>query len=311
MHYPTVNQKMNLTDKILMVRPNTFRSNEQTIINNYFQKANLKIDNKDVLNKALKEFDALTSVISKNNIEITVVEGSKLHDNPDEIFPNNWIVFDNNKIGVFPMNALNRRTEINYDLINKITKKNNYKIFDYSNNVEKNIFLEGTGSIVLDRANKKAYCGLSDRSSKNLFLKFCIDFDYKPIMFHAYHSVNKKRKLIYHTNVMMSIGANNCFICLDSIDDVKERKNVKANIENDNNLIELSESQINKFAGNVIFLKSFEGNIQIVMSKSAHDSFNKSQISEIKKIGNIICSPIPTIEKHSGGSVRCMIAEIF
>ncbi len=302
---------MNLTDKILMVRPNTFRSNEQTIINNYFQKNNSKIDNKDVLSKALKEFDDLINIISKNKIEITVVEGNKLNDNPDEIFPNNWIVFENNKIGIFPMNALNRRTEINYDLIKKINKKNNYKIFDYSNNAKKKIFLEGTGSVVLDRTNKKAYCGLSERSSKNLFLKFCIDFDYKPIMFHAYHNVNKKRKLIYHTNVMMSIGANNCFICLDSIDDVRERKNVKANIENDNNLIELSELQINEFAGNVIFLKSTVGDTQIVMSKSAYNSFNKSQISEIEKIGNIIYSPIPTIEKHSGGSVRCMIAEIF
>ena len=302
---------MNLTDKILMVRPNTFRSNEQTIINNYFQKNNSKIDNKDVLSKALKEFDDLINIISKNKIEITVVEGNKLNDNPDEIFPNNWIVFENNKIGIFPMNALNRRTEINYDLIKKINKKNNYKIFDYSNNAKKNIFLEGTGSVVLDRNNKKAYCGLSERSSKNLFLKFCIDFDYKPIMFHAYHNVNEKRKLIYHTNVMMSIGANNCFICLDSIDDVRERKNVKANIENDNNLIELSELQINEFAGNVIFLKSTAGDTQIVMSKSAYNSFNKSQISEIEKIGNIIYSPIPTIEKHSGGSVRCMIAEIF
>ena len=149
------------------------------------------------------------------------------------------------------------------------------------------------------RDSKKAYCGLSERSSKNLFLKFCIDFDYKPIMFHAYHNVNEKRKLIYHTNVMMSIGANNCFICLDSIDDVRERKNVKANIENDNNLIELSELQINEFAGNVIFLKSTAGDTQIVMSKSAYNSFNKSQISEIEKIGNIIYSPIPTIEKHS------------
>tara|TARA_B100001758_G_C18411360_1_gene615971 strand:- start:2841 stop:3749 length:909 start_codon:yes stop_codon:yes gene_type:complete len=302
---------MNLTDKILMVRPNTFRSNEQTIINNYFQKNNSKIDNKDVLSKALKEFDDLINIISKNKIEITVVEGNKLNDNPDEIFPNNWIVFENNKIGIFPMNALNRRTEINYDLIKKINKKNNYKIFDYSNHAKKNIFLEGTGSVVLDRTNKKAYCGLSERSSKNLFLKFCIDFDYKPIMFHAYHNVNEKRKLIYHTNVMMSIGANNCFICLDSIDDVRERKNVKANIENDNNLIELSELQINEFAGNVIFLKSTAGDTQIVMSKSAYNSFNKSQISEIEKIGNIIYSPIPTIEKHSGGSVRCMIAEIF
>ncbi|MAR62627.1 MAG: amidinotransferase [Flavobacteriaceae bacterium] len=302
---------MNLTDKILMVRPNTFRSNEQTIINNYFQKNNSKIDNKDVLSKALKEFDDLINIISKNKIEITVVKGNKLNDNPDEIFPNNWIVFENNKIGIFPMNALNRRTEINYDLIKKINKKNNYKIFDYSNHAKKNIFLEGTGSVVLDRTNKKAYCGLSERSSKNLFLKFCIDFDYKPIMFHAYHNVNEKRKLIYHTNVMMSIGANNCFICLDSIDDVRERKNVKANIENDNNLIELSELQINEFAGNVIFLKSTAGDTQIVMSKSAYNSFNKSQISEIEKIGNIIYSPIPTIEKHSGGSVRCMIAEIF
>jgi hypothetical protein len=290
---------MNLTDKILMVRPNTFRSNEQTMINNYFQKGNSKNNDKDVLTKALREFDDLTSVIYKNNIEITVVKGSKIYDNPDEIFPNNWLVFDNNKIGIFPMNALNRRTEINYDLINSINKKNNYKIFDYSNYAEKNIFLEGTGSVVLDRCNKKAYCVISERSSKNLFLKFCMDFDYKPIMFHAYHSFNKKRELIYHTNVMMSIGANNCFICLDSIDDVKERKNVKANIENDNNLIELSESQINKFAGNVIFLKSTEGIPQIVMSKRAYSSLSKSQIREIEKVGNIIYSPIPTIEKHS------------
>ena len=190
-----------------MVKPNNFRSNEETLVNNFFQENSLEVPN-NVLNKiAIKEFNRFVRKLEEHKIEVEVIEGSRTLNNPDEIFPNNWIVFDQNKIGIFPMFAKNRRTEVNYDLINKINSNNDYKIYDYTKYADSEIFLEGTGSFVLDRANRIAYCSISQRSSEELFLKFCKDFNYSPVSFKAYHTYKNERKLIYHTNVMMTIGA--------------------------------------------------------------------------------------------------------
>ena len=238
----TINKiEMILTSKILMVKPNNFRSNEETIVNNFFQENSLEIPN-SVLNKiAIKEFNQFVKKLDENKIEVEVVEGSRTMNNPDEIFPNNWIVFDQNKVGIFPMFAKNRRTEVNYDLINKINSNNDYIIYDYTKYADSEIFLEGTGSFVLDRTNRIAYCCISQRSSKELFLKFCKDFNYNPVSFKAYHTYKNERKLIYHTNVMMTIGAGASIICLDSIDSLEERNLVKQKLEETNIVIEISE----------------------------------------------------------------------
>ena len=303
--------KMILTSKILMVKPNNFRSNEETIVNNFFQEKSLLISN-SVLNKiAIKEFSQFVRKLEEHKIEVEVIEGSKTQNNPDEIFPNNWIVFDQNKIGIFPMFAKNRRSEVNYDLIKKINSNCDYKIYDYTKYADSDIFLEGTGSFVLDRTNRIAYCSFSERSSKKLFLKFCSDFNYNPISFKAYHTHNNERKLIYHTNVMMTIGAGTSIICLDSIDSLKERNLVKQKLTERNRIIEISENQVKDFAGNILILKSKDNLIKFVISETAYNSLSLSQINQINCIGDFVIGSIPNIEKYSGGSVRCMIAEIF
>ncbi len=302
---------MILTSKILMVKPNNFRSNEETIVNNFFQEKSLLISN-SVLNKiARKEFSQFVRKLEEHKIEVEVIEGSKTLNNPDEIFPNNWIVLDQNKIGIFPMFAKNRRSEVNYDLIKKINSNGDYKIYDYTKYADSDIFLEGTGSFVLDRTNRIAYCSISERSSKKLFIKFCSDFNYNPISFKAYHTHNNERKLIYHTNVMMSLGAGASVICLDSIDSLQERNLVKQKLKERNRIIEISENQVKDFAGNIIVLKSKDNVIKFVISETAYNSLSSSQINQINCIGDFVIGSIPNIEKYSGGSVRCMIAEIF
>ena len=308
----TINKiEMILTSKILMVKPNNFRSNEETIVNNFFQENSLEIPD-SVLNKiAIKEFNRFVRKLEEHKIEVEVIEGSKTLNNPDEIFPNNWIVFDQNKIGIFPMFAKNRRTEVNYDLIKKINSNNDYKIYDYTKYADSEIFLEGTGSFVLDRTNRIAYCSISQRSSKELFLKFCKDFNYKPVSFKAYQTYKNERKLIYHTNVMMTIGAGASIICLDSIDSLEERNLVKQKLTEKNIVIEISENQVKDFAGNIIILKSKDNVIKFIISETAYNSLSSTQINQINSIGDFVIGSIPNIEKYSGGSVRCMIAEIF
>ena len=302
---------MILTSKILMVKPKNFRSNEETIVNNFFQKNSHGISN-SVLNKiAIKEFNQFVRKLEEHKIEVEVIEGSRTLNNPDEIFPNNWIVFDQNKIGIFPMFAKNSRTEVNYDLIKKINNNNDYKIYDYTKYADSEIFLEGTGSFVLDRTNRIAYCSISQRSSKELFLKFCKDFNYKPVSFKAYQTYKNERKLIYHTNVMMTIGAGASIICLDSIDSFEEKNLVKQKLTETNIVIEISENQVKDFAGNIIILKSKDNIIKFIISETAYNSLSSTQINQINSIGDFVIGSIPNIEKYSGGSVRCMIAEIF
>ena len=302
---------MILTSKILMVKPNNFRSNKETIVNNFFQEKSHGISD-SLLNKiAKKEFYEFVKKLKEHKIEVEVIEGSKTHDNPDEIFPNNWIVFDQNKIGIFPMFAKNRRTEVNYALIKKINNNSDYKIYDYTKYADSEIFLEGTGSFVLDRTNRIAYCSISQRSSKELFLKFCKDFNYNPVSFKSYHTYKNERKLIYHTNVMMTIGAGASIICLDSIDSLEERTLVKQKLTETNIVIEISENQVKDFAGNIIILKSKDNVIKFIISETAYNSLSSIQINQISSIGDFVIGSIPNIEKYSGGSVRCMIAEIF
>ena len=296
-----------------MVRPSSFRMNSQTASNNYFQK-NTDLNDAQVLEKACLEFDNLVSLLLSNGIPVNVFQDDLVQDTPDSIFPNNWITFHSKKrIAIYPMYAHNRRLERNDKIIKFIENKGIRIDFinDYSEAENHNFFLEGTGSMVLDRLNKKSYCSLSERTSESLVEEFCDEFNYMPIIFKSYQSIDKKRKLIYHTNVMMCIANKYSIICLDSVDSKIDKQILLKSLKDDNKeIIEISENQLNSFAGNMIELV-FENNSFLVMSSQAYKSLTKNQINKIEKFSKIIHSNVETIENCGGGSVRCMIAEVF
>ena len=296
-----------------MVRPSSFRINSQTTSNNYFQKTT-HLNDAQVLKKACLEFDNLVSLLLSNGIPVNVFQDNLIQDTPDSIFPNNWISFHSNKrIAIYPMYAYNRRLERNDKIIKFIESKGIEIdiINDYSDAENHNLFLEGTGSMVLDRLNKKSYCSLSERTSESLIEEFCDEFNYMPIVFKSYQNINKKRKLIYHTNVMMCVANKYSIICLESIDSKIDKQIVIKSLKDDNKeIIEISEIQLNSFAGNMIELV-FENKSFLIMSSQAYKSLTKNQIQKIEKFSKIIHSSVETIENCGGGSVRCMIAEVF
>ena len=301
------------TNNILMIRPVDFNFNHQTAINNHYQKIQ---DGLDAVNeKAQKEFDLLVEKLQSNGINVLVFDDDLSHDTPDSIFPNNWITFHSNgDIALYPMFAINRRLERREDVLSFVEEKgfsiNN--IVDYTSAENEDLFLEGTGSMILDRANKKVYCSLSQRSSEEILIEFCEDFQYTPVVFNSFQNVNDQRLPIYHTNVMMCIAETFAVVCLESIDDQSQQKNVVNHLsESGKEIIEISEDQVEKFSGNMLQLKDTNGDAILVMSDSAHMALTKQQVDKIQKHCKILSSPIPTIETCGGGSVRCMIAEVF
>ena len=303
------------TNSILMIRPVAFRMNEQTTVNNYYQKVIDGLLPATVNAKAQQEFDAFVAKLKSVGVDVIVVEDTLNPDTPDSIFPNNWISFhENGDIALFPMFAENRRLERREDILDILEEKGFIieNIMDYTSAEEDNFFLEGTGSILLDRANGKAYCALSSRADEELFIEFCEDFDLNPIIFEAFQTVNGERKLIYHTNVMMCIGETYAVICADSIDDKKERKMVIDSLKGDDKeVIYLTEDQVNNFAGNMLEVKGANDRRYLVMSSAAYKSLTKKQIAQLEEHVTILSSNLDTIEACGGGSARCMMAEIF
>ena len=303
------------TNSILMIRPVAFRMNEQTAVNNYYQKVIDGLLPATVNTKAQQEFDAFVAKLKSVGVAVIVVEDTLNPDTPDSIFPNNWISFhENGDIALFPMFAENRRLERREDILDILEEKGFLidNIMDYTSAEEDNFFLEGTGSILLDRANGKAYCALSPRADEELFIEFCEDFDLNPIIFEAFQTVNGERKLIYHTNVMMCIGETYAVICADSIDDKKERKMVIDSLKGDDKeVIYITEDQVNNFAGNLLEVKGTNDRRYLVMSSAAYKSLTKKQIAQLEEHVTILSSNLDTIEACGGGSARCMMAEIF
>lgn len=303
------------TNAILMIRPVAFRMNEQTAVNNYYQKVLDGLTPENVNAKAQEEFDTFVQKLKMVGIEVTVVDDTKTPDTPDSIFPNNWISFhENGDVAFYPMFAENRRAERREDILDLLEEKGFQlnDIVDYSSAEEDEIFLEGTGSLLLDRANGKAYCALSPRADEELMIEFCEDFDMGPVIFEAYQTVDGERKLIYHTNVMMCLGETFAVICSDCIDDKSERKQVLKSLKEDGKeIILITEDQVNNFAGNMLQLKGTDDKSYLVMSKSAHESLTAEQIEKLEKHATILSSSLDTIEACGGGSARCMMAEIF
>jgi len=303
------------TNTILMVRPVAFRMNEQTSVNNYYQKVLNELLPTTVNAKAQQEFDLFVKKLKDAGVDVIVIDDNLETDTPDSIFPNNWISFhENGDIALYPMFAENRRLERREDILDFLEEKGFEisNIVDYTAAEEDAFFLEGTGSLVLDRANEKAYCALSPRADEELFIEFCEDFDYAPVIFEAFQTVDGERKLIYHTNVMMCLGETFAVICADCIDDKKERKMVLENLKADKKeIILITEQQVNNFAGNMLEVKGANNKKYIVMSDSAYQVLSPKQISQLQKHGEILSSNLDTIEACGGGSARCMMAEVF
>lgn len=303
-----------ITDTILMVRPVDYRMNEQTAVNNFFQKG-MKLSPEEITKKAQKEFDDFVGKLREVGVKVIVVDDIKENQTPDSIFPNNWVSFhENGDVALYPMFAENRRLERREDILQKIEEEGFAieNIVDYTSGEAEDVFLEGTGSLILDRVHEKAYCALSPRANEDLLIEFCEDFEYTPIIFEAYQSVNGERKQIYHTNVMMGLAENFAVICLDCIDDKKQRKLVVKSLKEDGKeIVELTEEQLNHFAGNMLQVRGKNDKRYLVMSAEARQVLTEKQINQIEKHCSILSSDLTVIETLGGGSARCMLAEVF
>ncbi len=305
---------MQITNTILMIRPVNFRMNEQTAVNNYFQE-DITATNDTINAKAQAEFDAFVTALRAKGVHVIVVDDNKELDTPDSIFPNNWVSFHaNGTVGLYPMFAENRRNERREDILERLEAEGFLieNIMDYTAAEEEEIYLEGTGSLLIDRINNKVYCALSDRASEELIIEFCEDFDCLPVIFTANQTVNGKRMPIYHTNVMMCLAETFSVICLDTIDDKKEKKNVVHHLkESGKEIITITEEQMHHFAGNMLQVLGANEQRYLVMSSQAYHSLTPAQIKSIEAHCEIIHSSLDTIETCGGGSARCMMAEVF
>lgn len=302
------------SDTILMIEPVDFRFNTQTAVNNYFQTK--PEDDSTAQEKALKEFRGMVAKLREHGVNVIVLQDTPDPHTPDSIFPNNWISFHENKmIALYPMFAKNRRVERREDDVLALLEEKGFvaeEIMDYSSAEEDNVFLEGTGSIILDRVNKIAYACVSPRTDEELFYEFCEDFEYEPVLFEANHTVNNERKQIYHTNVMMCVGDVYAVIALSTIDDKTEKEFVINKLTSSGKeIIDITEEQMHQFAGNMLQVGGIGNSKYLVMSENAYNSLTQEQIDQIEKFNPIIKVDINTIETLGGGSARCMMAEVF
>lgn len=296
------------TSNILMIRPVNFTFNEQTALSNAFQN---KPEQEHIQPPVLKEFNQFVQLLTDNGINVTVMADTLFPHTPDSIFPNNWISFhDDGSIFLYPMQAENRRLERKPHIINALKKTFRVKqIHDLSYFENENQFLEGTGSMVLDRENKIVYAALSPRTCLPVLKEFCARTGYTSIYFHT---VDANTIPIYHTNVMMCLGSGFAVICMESISDQEEKTKVYKSLSaTRKEIIEISLHQLKHFAGNMIQLVNNSGELLLVMSGAALNCLSENQRFRLEKYGRLVCSPLNVIEAVGGGSARCMIGEIF
>lgn len=298
------------TNTVFLVRPSNFGYNELTAKTNSFQKIT-NLSNSQISENVLTEFDQLIAQLISCGIHVFVFNDNISPVKPDAVFPNNWIsLHEDGTLILYPMESENRRTERDPAIIKKI--KNLFKIqeiVDFSNNESQKSYLEGTGSIVFDHLNKYAYACISPRTDLQLLKHVCHILDYTPVTFYAY---DRQDKLIYHTNVMMHVGSEYAIICLDSIKNKIERSEVLQNLlSTGRKVIPISMDQTELFAGNMLELCNDLEEKFTFMSKTAYHSLTQKQVQDLSEYTTIVSVSIPTIESIGGGSVRCMIAEIF
>lgn len=295
-----------MTAHILMIRPIKFGFNQQTAESNTFQK-NSKQTN--VQHKALLEFDAFVKILRSNGVRVTVIDDTPEPHTPDSIFPNNWISFhEDGSVFLYPMQAENRRLE--RKVFNTIKEAfEEIKLHDLSYFEQQNLFLEGTGSMVLDRQNKLAYACISPRTNPTVLAEFCRLSGYQAILFRA---ADQSGKAIYHTNVLMALSDQLAVICLDSISDNTEKRLVKEALQQSGKeIVAISLEQMNAFAGNMLQLKNRSDESLLVMSETAFLSLKEAQIKTLEKYSKLVHASLNTIETIGGGSARCMMAEVF
>ena len=298
---------MQTTSHILMIRPVNFAFNAETATNNAFQ---VKNDEANVHGRALKEFDEFVKMLRQNDVEVTVVEDTPEPNTPDSIFPNNWISFHGDgTVLLYPMYAPNRRAERKEHVLEEIDKHFLVKkTIDLSYNEGNNLFLEGTGSMVLDRDSRLVFACLSPRTNKKVLDEFCDKMNYQAVVFH---SVDETGQPIYHTNVMMCVADKYVVICLDSIRATEEKNKVIAAIQKiSKDIIPINYEQLNHFAGNMLQIENGKHEKLLVMSTQAFNSLSKDQVQKLGGYNRIIHAPLNTIEVNGGGSARCMMAEI-
>jgi hypothetical protein len=294
---------------LLLIRPAAFALNMQTAVNNYFQPNSVDDGMSLIHAKALTEFDALVEALSAADIETLVVQDTANPHTPDSIFPNNWVSFHEEGHVLYPMFAVNRRLERGLDIWSELP--HSHCVLDLSEEENHGRFLEGTGSLVLDRKQRIAYAALSARTDARLVQRWCEVMRYTPVMFTALQTVEGKRLPIYHTNVMMSVGEEFALWCPASIDDKAERRKVEDSFRTGGRaLIDISEGQMQSFAGNILQVFNRAGEPHILMSTAAEHALLGPALDALSRFGKILSSPIPTIEFYGGGSVRCMVAEV-
>ena len=302
------------TSTILMVEPTAFYYNPETAVNNYFQ-TETTASQEEIQQEALQEFTGMVSSLRSKGVNVITIKDTPKPHTPDSIFPNNWISFhEEGTVVLYPMFAKNRRDERREeDVLGVLEEKSFFihDIIDFSSAEEDEVYLEGTGSIILDREYELAYACISQRTDEDLLIEFCEELEYTPVIFHANQTVNGERKPIYHTNVMMCIADKYAVICLDSIDDKKEKKMVcDYLLESEKEIIAITEAQMHQFAGNMLQVGGL-GQPYLVMSQTAYDSLTEDQIKKIENYNPILPVKIDLIEKLGGGSARCMMAEVF
>ncbi len=298
-----------VTSHVLMIRPLAFGYNAETAGNNAFQHKPEDGKTSDVASQAIKEFDSFVKLLEREGINVTVLEDSPGPKKPDAVFPNNWISFhQNGTIVTYPMYSKLRREERREDLIHDLASR-----FQINHRVHFEVFekheqyLEGTGSMVLDRVNKIAYACISDRTDRELLSDWCARMDFTP---HTFYAVSNG-KPIYHTNVMMAIASEVAVVCLECLLKEEERLALKESLSQHREVVEITDAQVQSFTGNMLALKNRNGEELMVMSTRALESLSSEQRKEIEKYCRIVASSIDTIEDVGGGSARCMIAEIF
>ena len=303
-----------ITNTVLMIRPVNFRLNTQTAVNNYYQQVIEGLSATDAQARALAEFDGFVAVLREHGINVVVLEDTPDPETPDSIFPNNWLsLHHDGTIALYPMFAENRRFERRDD-ISEILAGHGFvveRIKDFTAFEREGKFLEGTGSMILDRDNHIVYAAVSPRTHPEVLDTFCAEFSYRAITFEANQTVNNERLPIYHTNVMMCLTDRLAVVCLASIDDAGERQALVDSLgATEKEIIAISEEQVNHFAGNMLALSNDKQDFMI-MSAAARQSLTNDQEQAIARYYTIIASPLDTIEALGGGSARCMLAEVF
>lgn len=302
---------MQTTSRVLMIRPVRFGFNEQTAVNNSFQKRGYELSAQEM---ALQEFDAFVALLRANGVDVIVVEDTPEPHTPDSIFPNNWFsTHSTGELVLYPMCAPNRRLERKESVlkaINETGEKGRMKsVVDLTSWESKELFLEGTGSLIFDRKQKLAFACRSPRCNLEVLEDFAERMDYEYLDFGAY---DREGKPIYHTNVMMCVGEKFVVACLDSITDINERTEFIAFVEDcDKELVEISMEQMEQFAGNMLQLKSRDGEPLLVMSATAKRALTSEQLEILSSYCKIVAPELESIEVNGGGSARCMLAEIF